>query len=106
MGHPYLGNPLLMEETIGNRIKRLRNARNLSLQGLADRLIALGAPASLTKAAVAKWESGDTKNMQNATFVLLCEVLVTDARYLIWGDARAPKGAKKPPPSERSTGSP
>lgn len=86
-----------MDEEIGERIKRLRIARGNSLQGLADRLIALGATATLTKAAVSKWENGDTKNMKNETLVLLADALGTDVRYLLWGEARAPKGAQVRP---------
>lgn len=78
------------EETIGQRIRRLREARHLTMPGLAKLLVSLGAPSSLTKAAIHKWETGDTKNMQNATFVLLAQALGTDTAYLLWGQNRSP----------------
>ncbi len=85
-----------MEETPGDRIKRLREARGLTQPALARLLIAMGAPATLTKAAIHKWETGDTKNMQNATFILLCQALATDGPYLLWGPDRAPPTVRPP----------
>lgn len=78
------------EETRGQRIKRMREARNLTQPALAQLLIAKGAPSTLTKAAIHKWESGDTKNMQNDTFILLCGALGVDPPYLLWGPDRRP----------------
>jgi transcriptional regulator with XRE-family HTH domain len=89
-----------MEETMGERIKRLREARNLTQPALARLLISMGAPSTLTKAAIHKWESGDTRNIQNATFVLLCQALVTQPEYLVWGADRVPP-ERKPAPAER-----
>lgn len=79
-----------MDETMAERIKRLREARGLTQPALANLLISMGAPSTLTKAAIHKWESGDTKNMQNATFILLCQALATDPPYVLWGPARVP----------------
>ena len=79
------------KETKGERIRRLREARALTQPALARLLISMGAPATLTKAAVAKWENGDTQNMQNETFVLLCRALGTDAEYILWGQDRTPE---------------
>lgn len=87
-----------MDETMGERIKRLREARRLTQPALAQLLISMGAPSTLSKAAIHKWESGDTKNMQNATFILLCDALVTDAKYLLWGNKGVPT---RPIPSSR-----
>ena len=50
----------------------------------------MGAAATLSKAAVAKWENGDTQNMANETFVLLCKALGTDPEYILWGQDRTP----------------
>jgi transcriptional regulator with XRE-family HTH domain len=79
-----------MGETRGDRIKRLREARQLTQPALARLLISMGAPATLTKAAIHKWESGDTQNMQNDTFILLCQALGTDPQYVLWGATRTP----------------
>lgn len=79
-----------MDETKGDRIRRLREARGLTQPALAKLLVSMGAPATLEKAAVAKWESGDTQNMKNETFILLCRALGTDPEYILWGQDRAP----------------
>jgi transcriptional regulator with XRE-family HTH domain len=92
-----------MNETMGDRIKRLREARGLTQPALANLLIAMGAPATLTKAAVHKWESGDTQNMKNATFILLCTVLGTDPNYLLWGQERVPPDSANPSHVRRKT---
>lgn len=90
-GIPLLAASLIsMEETRGERIKRLREARYLTQPALARLLISMGASPTLTKAAIHKWESGDTTNMKNDTFILLCQALATDAAYLLWGPNRTP----------------
>ena len=78
-------------ETMGDRIRQLRKARGLTQEGF-------GKAVGVTKSAVSQWEDGSTKNLKLATFLLVCEVLITDPEYLIWGDGRAPSGAaaKKP----------
>lgn len=80
-----------MQETRGERIKRLREARQLTQPALARLLVSMGAPSTLTKAAIHKWESGDTQNMQNDTFILLAQALGTDPEYILWGPARTPR---------------
>lgn len=85
-----------MEETRGERIKRLREARGLTQPALANLLVSMGAPSTLTKAAVAKWENGDTLDMKNDTFVLLADALGTDTKYLLWGQTRSPAESKPP----------
>lgn len=68
-------------ETMGDRIRQLRKARNLTQEQFAK---AVG----VTKSAVSQWEDGSTKNLKLATFLLVLEVLNTDAEYLIWGPDR------------------
>ncbi len=92
------------EETRGERIRRLRVARGYTQPALAQALIAMGAPKTLTKAAVAKWESGDTTNIQNETFILLCGALGTDAPYLLWGEDRQPPSSRTSPPTPAHRG--
>jgi transcriptional regulator with XRE-family HTH domain len=89
-------------ETMGDRIRQLREARGLTQQQL-------GALVGVTKSAVSQWEDGSTKNLKLETFLRVCEVLQTDAEYLIWGPDRGaatrgvgkrvwkPKPAPKPP---------
>lgn len=70
-------------ETMGDRIRQLRNARRLSQEGLG---IAVG----VTKSAVSQWEAGATQNIKLKTFLALLEVLGTDHEYLVYGADRAP----------------
>lgn len=84
-----------MDETKGERIRRLRESRGLTQPALAKLLVSMGAPDTLTKAAVHKWETGDTENMKNDTFILLAQALGTDPQYILWGADRAP--SERPP---------
>lgn len=81
-------------ETRGDRIKRLRQARGLTLDGL-------GTILGVTGAAVHKWETGDTQNMKVETFLLLADALGTDVKYLVWGETRRPAAARVSPPSAK-----
>lgn len=73
-------------ETMGDRIKQLRSARNLTQEQLAH---AVG----VTKSAVSQWEDGSTKNLKLETFLRVLEALSTDAEFLIYGPERG--GAAK-----------
>ena len=97
--HAASSSTMADDETKQQRIKRLREARGLSQAELGRRL-------GVTRAAVQKWENGDTENIENATFVLLCRELGTDPAYLIWGPDRAPDGEPPvtPPEDTGSTG--
>ena len=70
--------PMSDQEPMGQRIRSLREAKRLTLQGLGD---AVG----VTKSAIHKWESGDTQNMRLINLMKLCDVLGTDPHYLIFG---------------------
>jgi transcriptional regulator with XRE-family HTH domain len=70
-------------ETMGDRIKALRQARRLSQEGL-------GTAVGVTKSAVSQWEAGATQNIKLKTFLALLEVLGTDYEYLVYGADRAP----------------
>jgi len=72
-------------ETMGDRIKHLRAARNMTQEQLAK-------AAGVTKSAVSQWESGSTKDLKLKTFLAVLEALGTDANYLIWGPDRGPGG--------------
>lgn len=75
-------------ETMGDRIRQLREARRLTQEQLAKQV-------GVTKSAVSQWEGGSTKNIKLATFLLLLDILMTDAEFLIWGPERG-AGPKKP----------
>jgi transcriptional regulator with XRE-family HTH domain len=72
-------------ETMGQRIKALREARGMSQQELAD---AVG----VSKSAVSQWELGQSQNVKLKTFLALLESLRTDMEYLVYGAARKPQG--------------
>jgi transcriptional regulator with XRE-family HTH domain len=65
-------------ETMGERIRTLRQARGLSQGQLADRL-------GVTTGAVSHWESGNSQNIKIPTFLRLCAELGTTPHYLAFG---------------------
>ena len=70
-------------ETMGDRIRQLREARGLTQTQL-------GESTGVTKSAVSQWEGGATANIKLQTFMVLCDALNTDPAYLIWGPERGP----------------
>jgi transcriptional regulator with XRE-family HTH domain len=74
---------LPLMETMGDRIRTLREARKLTQEGL-------GSEVGVTKSAVSQWEAGATQNIKLKTFLTLLEVLRTDYEYLVYGADRAP----------------
>lgn len=83
-------------ETMGDRIKQLLLAQGITQAELARRV-------GVTRAAVQKWISGDTANMENAALLLTARELHTDAAYLVWGADRKPPGAPPTPQDDTST---
>lgn len=84
---PVVSYALPRMETMGERIKQLREARKLTQEQL-------GEAVGVSKSAVSQWEDGSTKNIKLTTFLRLVEALGTDERYLIWGAGREPPGAE------------
>ena len=72
-------------ETMGDRIRQLRNARGYTQEEL-------GRLVGVTKSAVSQWEDGSTKNLKLETFLRVCDALKTDAPFLIWGPDRGGRG--------------
>lgn len=70
-------------ETMGNRIKALREAKGLTQPQL-------GKLVGVTKSAISQWENGGTANIKLQPFLRLCQALGTDERYLVYGTSRAP----------------
>jgi transcriptional regulator with XRE-family HTH domain len=70
-------------ETLGARIKALREARGLTLQDLADL-------CGVTRQAVQQWESGATADIKLDPFLRLAKALATDPWFLKWGPTREP----------------
>lgn len=85
----------LMDETQGERIRKLREAKGLSQTQLA-RMIdeRLGNSTQLSKATVSKWETDQTTFIREIH--TLAEVLGTDVAYLRWGPDRAPRPPRAP----------
>lgn len=86
------------DETMGERIKRLRGARGMTQPEFAKLV-------GVTKSAVSQWEDGSTKNLKLPVLAKVLQALDTDLAYLIWGDRRAPTGERPAkPPHRRSSG--
>jgi DNA-binding XRE family transcriptional regulator len=68
-------------ETMGDRIKQLRQAKGWTQEQLGTRL-------GVTKVAVSQWETGGTSNVRLKTFLALAEELGTTPHYLIFGPER------------------
>lgn len=73
-------------QTMGDRIRLLRQARGFSQTDLAERV-------GVTGGAISQWELGGTKNIKLETFLKLCSELGTEPHYLIFGPDR--QGAHK-----------
>lgn len=80
---PGVGYPEYME-SMGERIRRLREAQNLTQTRLGELV-------GVSKSAVSQWEDGSTANIKLTVFLALCEALRTDPHYLVYGPERAPK---------------
>jgi transcriptional regulator with XRE-family HTH domain len=80
-------------ESMGDRIRYFRIAKKMSLEQLGE-LCGVG------RAAVYKWETGDTENIRLDAFLLLCTALGVDGQFLRWGPDRRPEGS---PPSGDDT---
>ena len=75
-------------QTMGDRIRQLRQARDLSQSQLADRV-------GVTAGAISQWENGLTKNIKLETFLRLCEELGTVPHYLIFGPGKQPTTGRR-----------
>lgn len=70
-------------ETMGQRIRRLRQARGWTQEELAQR-------TGVTLSAVSQWELDATKNVKLVPFLALAKTLDTDPYYLVFGPDRGP----------------
>jgi transcriptional regulator with XRE-family HTH domain len=68
-------------ETMGQRIRQLREARGWNQERLAKL-------TDVTISAVSQWERDETKNVKLESFLTLAEVLGTDPYYLVFGADR------------------
>jgi DNA-binding Xre family transcriptional regulator len=65
-------------QTMGERIRLLRQARGMSQGDLSSKI-------GVTPGAISQWENGSTKNIKLETFLRLCAELGTEPQYLIFG---------------------
>jgi DNA-binding XRE family transcriptional regulator len=65
-------------ETMGDRIKQLRQSKGWTQEQLGDRV-------GVSKMAVSAWETGGTANIRLKTFLALCEEFGTTPQYLAFG---------------------
>ena len=72
-------------ETMGQRIRMLREAKNWSVQDLADQL-------GVSRSLIYQWEDDSVKGVRPENFLRLCLKLGVDPQYLVWGPDRAPPG--------------
>jgi transcriptional regulator with XRE-family HTH domain len=70
-------------QTMGDRIRILRESKGWTQGQLAARLTARGAP--VTFSAVSQWERGETENIKLRAFLALVEELGTTHEYLVHG---------------------
>lgn len=73
-------------ETMGDRIRRLREAQNLTQTELGELC------GGVTRSAVSQWEDGSTTDIKLKQFLALCDALKTDPHYLVFGPDRQPEG--------------
>lgn len=72
-------------DTLGTRIRQLREAKALTQPALAKML-------GVTKSSVSQWETEATANIKLPVFLHLCRILGTDPYYLVFGNDRQPTG--------------
>lgn len=75
-------------ETLGQRIKRLREERKLSQQQVAT-------AAGVSRVAVTKWESGQTANLKLGNLLSICELFSVSVEELIRGERATKQGRKE-----------
>jgi transcriptional regulator with XRE-family HTH domain len=74
---------------MGQRIKRLRDARGWTQGQLAEL-------TGVTVSAVSQWELDLTENVKLVPFLRLAKVLETDPHYLVFGPGRGAVELSKP----------
>ena len=72
---PY---PFELMETMGDRIRTLRESRTLSQEDM-------GKIIGISGAAVSQWESGATKGIRPENFLRFCAYFTVDPYWLVFG---------------------
>jgi transcriptional regulator with XRE-family HTH domain len=78
-----------MQETMGQRIKRMRDQRGWTQTQLADLV-------GVTVSAVSQWELDQTENVKLLPFLRLAKLFETDPHYLVFGLGRGAQELSRP----------
>ena len=76
-------------ETMGQRIKKMREQRGWSQTELADLV-------GVTFSAVSQWERDETENLKLLPFLRLARLFETDPHYIVFGPGRGAAELSKP----------
>jgi transcriptional regulator with XRE-family HTH domain len=76
-------------ETMGQRIKMMRDQRGWTQTQLADLV-------GVTVSAVSQWELDQTENVKLLPFLRLAKLFETDPHYLVFGQGRGAQELAKP----------
>lgn len=76
-------------ETMGQRIKKMREQRGWTQTELADLV-------GVTVSAVSQWELDQTENVKLLPFLRLAKLFDTDPHYLVFGPGRGAAELSKP----------
>jgi transcriptional regulator with XRE-family HTH domain len=76
-------------ETMGQRIKAMREQRGWSQTDLAEKV-------GVTFSAVSQWERDETENVKLLPFLRLAKLFETDPHYLVFGPGRGATELLKP----------
>lgn len=76
-------------ETMGQRIKRMREQRGWTQLQLAEKV-------GVTVSAVSQWELDQTENVKLLPFLRLAMLFETDPHYLVFGPGRGVVELQKP----------
>jgi transcriptional regulator with XRE-family HTH domain len=76
-------------ETMGQRIKQMRDQRGWTQGQLADLV-------GVTVSAVSQWELDQTENVKLLPFLRLAKLFETDPHYLVFGPSRGASELSKP----------
>lgn len=80
-------------ETMGSRIKSLRDSRKLSQEQM-------GKIVGVTGASISQWESGSVKNIRPEHFLRFCAYFEADPFWVVFGPdgPKGPSAGKSKPP--------
>ena len=80
---PVISAQMAEQETMGERLRRLRGMKGWSLREAADQF-------GVSHATVDKWERGENLSMRPETLYAVAQAYGTDPAYILWGEDRTP----------------